>query len=168
MSLQHQLHDLLLPSIEALGFELWGIEFHANSKQSVLRIFIDHVDGIDIEDCVTVSHQITGVLDVHDPIKVPYTLEVSSPGADRLLFNVEQFTRYVGSVIKLQLNTKVMDRRRLEVQLCEVVSEGLMVVLNTPKKMRKTKKVQVEVEQPSVLVRFEWIDRANLVPVFDN
>ncbi|MEG1346390.1 MAG: ribosome maturation factor RimP, partial [Acidaminococcaceae bacterium] len=75
-----QLQALLAPVVEALGYQCWGIEFISQGKHSVLRIYIDKEDGILVDDCAIVSRQISGVLDVEDPISSEYTLEVSSPG----------------------------------------------------------------------------------------
>ena len=79
------LETLLGPIVEGLGFTLWGVEFRSSQKHAHLKVFIDHKDGITVDHCSDVSHQISGVLDVEDPINVPYTLEVSSPGIDRPL-----------------------------------------------------------------------------------
>ena len=78
--------QLLQPTIESMGFELWGIELVSPGKRPTLRIYIDADDGVSIDHCAQVSHQVSGVLDVENPINGEYTLEVSSPGVDRLRF----------------------------------------------------------------------------------
>lgn len=98
-----QLQAIVAPVIEALGYECWGIEFLSQGKHSLLRIYIDHADGIFIEDCEKVSRQVSGVLDVEDPISNEYTLEVSSPGMDRPLFTLEQFAAHAGEQVKIKL-----------------------------------------------------------------
>ena len=156
----YHLVDLLKPSINELGFELWGIEFHANTKNAILRIFIDHQDGVNIDHCVEVSHQVTGLLDVHDPIKTHYTLEVSSPGLDRSFFYPEQFLQYLGETVKFQLNTLVDARRRLEGKLIELRADGVLIELPA----KKSKKKEAVLEAQKILILFDWIDRANLIP----
>ena len=81
-----ELQQLLAPVIEALGYELWGVELVAHGRHSLLRIYIDHDEGITVEDCATASRQASAALDVADPFHGAYTLEVSSPGWDRPLF----------------------------------------------------------------------------------
>ena len=81
---------LLEPPIEALGFELVDIEFAREGRGGVLRIFIDAREGdlaagVTVDDCARVSHAVSEVLEIQDPIKGNYTLEVSSPGFDRIL-----------------------------------------------------------------------------------
>ena len=73
------LFDLFEPEVIAMGYELLGIELARGGNYSLLRIYIDKSSGINIDDCVLVSQQLTGILDVKDPIKGEYNLEVSSP-----------------------------------------------------------------------------------------
>ena len=79
---------LLAPVVQALGFTLWGVELRSSQRQAHLKLFIDHEDGITVDNCSNVSHQVSGVLDVEDPINVAYTLEVSSPGVERPLMKI--------------------------------------------------------------------------------
>ncbi|MFO6426013.1 ribosome maturation factor RimP [Escherichia coli] len=94
-TLEQKLTEMITAPVEALGFELVGIEF-IRGRTSTLRIYIDSEDGINVDDCVHVSHQVSAVLDVEDPITVAYNLEVSSPGLDRPLFTAEHYARFVG------------------------------------------------------------------------
>jgi len=98
--------DLFGPEVAAIGYELLGIELNQNGHGSILRVYIDKDDGIMIDDCVLVSQQLAGLLDVEDPIKGNYELEVSSPGLDRPLFTIEQFNKFVGDTVKLKLYRK--------------------------------------------------------------
>ena len=78
-----KLQVLLAPVVESMGFELVGVEHHRGTRSAVVRVYVDRPDGINVDDCAAVSHQISGVLDVEDPISGHYTLEVSSPGLVR-------------------------------------------------------------------------------------
>jgi len=109
----NKLTQLLAPSVEGLGFELVGIEHLPMGKHSVLRVYIDSPNGITVSDCSDVSHQVSGVLDVEEPIKGQFTLEVSSPGIDRPLFNLEQFKQFVGSKVKLKLYHAIAGQRKI-------------------------------------------------------
>ena len=74
--LEEKLTEMLEPGVEArLGFELVGIEFVRAGKHSILRVFIDHENGITVDDCADVSHQVSAILDVEDPISTEYNLE---------------------------------------------------------------------------------------------
>jgi ribosome maturation factor RimP len=88
--------NIIQPIVEGLGYECWGIEFNAHPQHGLLRVYIDKAEGILIDDCSKVSHQLSGVLDVEDPIPGNYNLEVSSPGADRPFFKAQQFERFIG------------------------------------------------------------------------
>jgi ribosome maturation factor RimP len=108
---------LLEPPIEALGYELIDIEFPQAGRGGVLRIFIDRrvddvLGSITVDDCARVSHAVSEVLEVEDPIKGHYTLEVSSPGFDRILRKREHFERFIGERIAAELKLPVDGRRR--------------------------------------------------------
>ncbi len=123
--------DLIRPTVEALGVELWGIEHNIQGKYSVLRVFIDKGgDGITIEDCEKVSRQISGIFDVEDPIPGEYTLEVSSPGMDRPLFEIEQYKNYVGSEIAVRLRSPVDGRRKFKGVLQNVDDDSVVLLVD--------------------------------------
>ena len=90
-AIEQRVHGLIASSVESLGYELWGVEYDPRGRGSTLRIFIDSLTGISLDDCVTVSRQVSALLDVEDPIPEEYELEVSSPGVDRRLFNKKQY-----------------------------------------------------------------------------
>jgi ribosome maturation factor RimP len=104
---------LIEPVATAMGYELLGIEYMRQGRDSLLRIYIDKVGGIALADCEAVSRQVTGVLDVEDPIQGAYHLEVSSPGLDRPLFTLRQFEKFKGHVARVNLGTKLDGRRKL-------------------------------------------------------
>lgn len=114
---REQLISLLEPEIEALGYELAEIEVNLSHGHGILRLFIDRPEGITLDDCERVSQQVSGLLDVEDPIAGDYHLEVSSPGADRKLVKPEHFDRFAGSMIKVRLRKLVGNRRRIRGQL---------------------------------------------------
>ena len=122
-----QLNELIKPVVEALGCELWGIEQFSRGSNSMLRIYIDAANGINVDDCARVSRQVSSLLDVEDPISGHYTLEVSSPGTERKLFRLEHFSRYVGFPVKIRLKRPYEGRRRFSGLLRGV--EGDEVVL---------------------------------------
>ncbi|GAB1595933.1 ribosome maturation factor RimP [Lysobacter claricitrinus] len=116
-----QITALLTPTVEALGLELVGVEYLPAAGSAVLRLYIDVTQDVaaegrmvTIEDCESVSREVSAQLDVEDPITVHYTLEVSSPGVDRPLFTAAQFARFAGEEAKVTLKLPQDGRRRLQ------------------------------------------------------
>jgi ribosome maturation factor RimP len=140
---------LVEPVLEALGLSLWGIEYLGQGKRSMLRIYIDKVDGVDIEDCAEASRQISLLLDVEDPISTEYTLEVSSPGLDRMLFTIGQYQQYLQSEVKLRLRENLEGRRNFKGKLlaADAASDT----------------VRVEVDGRELAIPFALIDKGNVV-----
>ena len=109
-----RLTELVASAVEPLGYELLGVEYLAQGHHSLLRIYIDSPDGITLDDCQRASRQVSAVLDVDDPLKGQYTLEMSSPGLDRPLFTAEHFTQFIGHEVKLRLHSPLEGQRRFK------------------------------------------------------
>jgi ribosome maturation factor RimP len=107
------LAQLIEPVVIALGYELVAVEHRRGTRSSLLRVYIDSPDGIGVDDCSRVSHQLSGVLDVEEPIAGHYTLEVSSPGLDRLLSKPQDYERFAGQMVKVRLHGLLDGRRKL-------------------------------------------------------
>ena len=148
-TLEQKLTEMISAPVEALGYELVGIEF-LRGRQSTLRIYIDSENGITVEDCADVSHQVSAVLDVEDPISVAYSLEVSSPGLDRPLFTAAQFTQFIGEEVSLVLRIAMQNRRKWQGIIKTV--DGEMIT--------------VTVEGKDEVFALSNIQKANLVPHF--
>jgi ribosome maturation factor RimP len=116
---KEDLISMLEPVVEGLGFELVDVEFQTGGI-GVLRVYVDKPGGVGLEDCAEVSQQISAVLDVEDPIRGSYTLEVSSPGLDRRLRTTEHFERHVGQRVKIQTKLPVAGRKRFTGELLKV------------------------------------------------
>lgn len=143
------LRDLLEPAITALGCELVGVEYHPSGKHSLLRVYIDRPEGVTVDDCSAVSYQVSGLLDVEDPIPGHYTLEVSSPGLDRPLFQARDFERFAGQQIKLRTRFPIEGQRNFR---------GLL---------RGLHEQQVVIEEQDgkrVSLPLEQVEQARLVP----
>jgi ribosome maturation factor RimP len=146
-----EIRDLLAPTVEALGFELLGVEYAPSTGNSLLRLYIEVPDRpVGIEDCEAVSREVSALLDVEDPIPGEYNLEVSSPGIDRPLFGAAQFARFVGEQAKLSLRIPQEGRRRLQGRIARV--EGGTVVIAE--------------EKAEYAVAEANIEKARLVPDF--
>jgi len=105
--------NLIEPIVEGLGYECVGIDYNPHPRHGLLRVYIDSEEGILVEDCSKVSHQISGVLDVEDPIPGNYQLEISSPGADRPFFKISQFEQFIGSTVSVNLFKTIEGRRKI-------------------------------------------------------
>jgi ribosome maturation factor RimP len=115
--------NLIEPIVEGLGYECVGIEYHPHPRHGLLRIYIDSANGILVDDCSKVSHQISGALDVEDPIQDNYQLEVSSPGTDRPFFYVHQFEQFIGSTVLVNMYQAIAGRKKITGIIEKVVGD---------------------------------------------
>jgi ribosome maturation factor RimP len=144
------LRAMLEPGVKALGFELVDTELSGGAGQAVLRVYIDHPRGINVDDCARVSRQLSAILDVEDPIAGHYMLEVSSPGLDRPLVVRADFERYRGETVKIKTHEPIMGRRNFTGRLAAIEGE----------------RVTVDVDGESYDLPLAGIERARLVPKF--
>ncbi|MGI0118355.1 ribosome maturation factor RimP [Zooshikella sp. RANM57] len=151
MASKHQtLEQLIVPTVEALGFVVWGIELFSQGKHSKLQVFIDSPEGINLDDCEKVSRQISSILDVEDPISGEYTLEVSSPGMDRPLFTLAHYEAFKGHQVQLKLRSPYEGRRKFKGVITGVEND----------------EVVVQVEDHEYLFAIDLIEKANIIPQF--
>lgn len=150
-TITERLTDMIAPAVEALDYELVGIEFIRAGMHSTLRVFIDHENGISVDDCARVSHQVSAVLDVEDPINTEYNLEVSSPGLHRPLFFAAHYEQFQGEMAQVVLNVPVAGKRKFTGVIRTVVDNI----------------VTFGIGEESIEVDVATIKKANLVPSFD-
>jgi ribosome maturation factor RimP len=151
------LHDRLIarfePVLMGLGYELVEIEFVPGPGGGTLRIYIDKPgeaeQGIDVEDCASVSHVISDLLDADDPFPGRYSLEVSSPGTDRVLRTPAHFARFVDNRVKVELAVPREGRKRYTGMLRRADGES----------------IELDVDNFSVSIRLAEISRARLAPL---
>ena len=139
---------LIEPVVEGLGYDCVGVEYNPHPKHGLLRIYIDHENGILVDDCTNVSHQISGVLDVEDPIIDNYHLEISSPGEDRPFFKVRQFSQFLGSTVMVHLFAAVGGRRKITGKIVHVENDV----------------ITLEENEQSFDIPFAAMSKARLVP----
>lgn len=144
--------DLLRPTVEDMGCSLWGVEFLGQGRHGLLRIYIEREGGVTVEDCERVSRQVGVLLDVEDPIQSAYTLEVSSPGLDRRLFEAEQYEQYKGAKLKVRLRTNFEGRRNFTGRLAGLEDGDLVLQMG----------------EDEIVFPLESVERANVVPEFDD
>ena len=105
--------QLVRPTVEKLGFELWGVEQLGNGRRRRLCVYIEANDGITFENCETVSKQLMLLLEVEHALANTQTLEVSSPGMDRKLFNRSQYVQHVGEEVDVRLHFAIEGNKRI-------------------------------------------------------
>jgi ribosome maturation factor RimP len=147
-TLRERLIVLLEPLLGRLGYELVELEYSAGHAHAVVRLFIDAPAGVGLEDCERVSREVSALMDVEDPVPMAYTLEVSSPGFDRVLRTQAHFGRFVGSRVFVELKEPRAGRRRYTGKLLTVDESG----------------IALEVDQEQVMVGFAEIGKARLAP----
>ncbi len=121
--------ELLKDPIGQMGYELWDVGYQKEGNQWYLRLFIDHLDGITLEDCVEVNKAVEPVLETDDPIPHEYILEVSSPGIFRSLKKPEHFQRFTGEKVKLSLFQAVSGRKKIVGELISASSQEIEIAL---------------------------------------
>ena len=143
-----ELARILEPTVEGLGYEITDLEVKLGGKGGVVRIFIDHPDGIGLEDCEKVSMAVSALLDVEDPLPGQYNLEVSSPGLDRKLTKYEHFQRFEGETLKVSMRFPIEGRKCFRGTLVSSDDENIVL----------------EVDGESYSLPMATIDTARLVP----
>lgn len=147
------LHDRLIarfePVLAEMGYELVEVEFVSGQGGGTLRIYIDGPEGIDVDDCANASHALSDLLDADDPFPGAYSLEVSSPGLDRVLRTPEHFARFVDNRVKVELQVPRDGRKRYTGMLRRADGES----------------IELEVDNFSVSIRLAEIGRARLAPL---
>ena len=147
---EQKLTDMLRPAVQETGKELLGVEFISAGNNSILRLFIEHENGINVDDCAEVSRQVGAILDVEDPISSEYNLEVSSPGVDRPLFELSHFQQVIGETVNVKLSMPLNGRRKFKGLLSAIENDTLIV----------------EVDGIDYELVINNIDKANLVARF--
>ena len=139
---------LFEPVIQSMGYELVGVEFQGSVQHGTLRVYIDHENGIGVDDCAAISQQISAILDVEEPIQQAYDLEVSSPGLNRPLFKPADYELFTDRLVKIKMAVPVDGRRNFK-----GVIQGV----------KQSKIVQVMVDNESYELLINDIAKANLI-----
>jgi len=143
-----KLLGLLQPVVEGLGYELLGLQLLNQGSGRLLRVYIDAPQGIGLQDCQQVSSQLSALLDVEEPLSGNYSLEVSSPGADRPLFKLEHYQCFIGQRVKIRLRMALQGRKRFAGNLVSADKD----------------EVVVEIDEGPAYLPFEQIESARLDP----
>ena len=146
-----EIEALLAPVVAMEECEIWGVEYRAQGKHSKLLLYIDSEQGVSVDDCERVSRRVSDVLDVEEIVSGGYTLEVSSPGMDRILFKPEQYQRCRGERVEVRLNYPIDGTKRVV---------GVLVGMEDGEAV-------VRVDEDEYLLPLENVQRARVVPQFD-
>lgn len=144
------LWELFEPVVKGMGFDLIEIEHFPNPKHGVLRLYIDKPEGVVVDDCSNVSRQISALIDVEDPVKGHFNLEVSSPGLDRPLRRLQDFQRFVGSKVSLKTVMPFDGQRNFKGELLEATED----------------KVVLGIDQEEISMPMNAIEKARIVPEY--
>ncbi|MBS0366813.1 MAG: ribosome maturation factor RimP [Proteobacteria bacterium] len=146
--LREQLIGLVEPAAQRLGYELVDLEY-SPGRHGVLRVFIDAPAGVGLDDCEQVSRELSALLDVADPLPGAYTLEVSSPGLDRVLRTPAHFARFLGERVFVELKDARAGRRRYSGTLLAADPQG----------------IALQVDGERVTMEYGQIGKARLAPL---
>ena len=119
---------LYTKEVEALGYKLYHMEYVNESGINILRFYIDHENGISLEDCEKVSRRLSDVLDEKDPIAEDYTMEVSSPGIFRTLFTRAHMEEAIGEKVMVKTKKPVDGAKKFVGTLKEVHDQGIVIL----------------------------------------
>ena len=150
-ALIEKIEAFVKPIVSDLDYILYHIEYVKENGEFYLRIYIDKEDGrISLNDCEAVSRQVSDILDVEDPIKDPYYLEVSSPGVNRTLYTEEHFKKVIGSEVLIKLTGSINGMKNIKgflkcVDINEVVVENNGEEVQIPKEKIKTANLEGEI-----------------------
>lgn len=148
MSILDDVTKLAEEIVEAEGMELVHVELVTEGKRSILRIYIDKEGGVSIGDCTVISRQLAVELDMIDTIPNAYSLEVSSPGIDRILGKRKDFSRFAGENVRIKLKRPVDGHRKVS---------GVLKAFDA-----ELDQVIIELEEGELRIPFNEISRANL------
>ena len=144
--MKNEIAELIKPTILSMGYEFWGLNVGQQNNSLKFTLYIDSVNGINIDDCEKVSNQVTHLLDTEEVCGSEYVLEVSSPGFDRILITKEHFDRYIKEKVKVKLKWLVNNRKNIKGVIKEVTDD--CVIIND--------------ENESYEIKYDSIDSARL------
>jgi len=150
MVILEKIEDLISKDIQKMGFILWGVEVFGRGKSRTLRIFIDSMENITLEDCTNVSRHVSVLLDTEDLLDSHYNLEVSSPGIDRKFFKRDQYSLFIGSKLRIRFKDETNRYSTLEGILEGSDPEGIIV----------------DIKGIETRINFDSIEKANLQKIF--
>ncbi len=123
------LKQRLLPLIKEEDLELVELDLVGKPPHYILRIFVDKVGGVNVEECAGLSRSLSDYLDTEDLIQGRYTLEVSSPGLERPLLSLDDFRRKIGEQVKVELKSPLDEKKEIKGEIVEVRENEVVIAL---------------------------------------
>ena len=151
INLIEKIKEIIQPGVENLGYELIDVESHQGKKSLKIIVYIDHLNGIKIDDCVLITNTISPIIDDNSNLKDKYSLEVSSPGLNRKLILNEHYDKFIGNIIKVKLKTKIDNRKIYKGTLLGRIDDSISIVENNNK----------------INIKMDTIEICRLVPAFE-
>jgi len=142
---------MIQPGVELLSYELIDVECHQKKQSLKIIVYIDHLNGIKIDDCVLITKAISPIIDEDINLIDKYSLEVSSPGLNRKLILKEHYDKFMGKIIKVKLKTKIDGRKIFRGKLVERKNDSISIFENNQK----------------INIQMDTIETCRLVPAFD-
>lgn len=141
-NLINEICNLVEPIVIGEGYELYHVEYTKESGEYYLRIYIDNEKGIGLDDCEKVSRKISDMLDIEDPIKESYYLEVSSPGVERVLYSDKHLQDSIDKNVTIRLTKKLEGKKIFEGALVDYNDDEVKLnsnnsILNIPRSIVK-------------------------------
>ena len=126
-SIEEGIRRIAKEATAASGVEFVHAEIVGGKRNLTVRVYIDKPDGVTLEDCSVVSKRMETILDADDFVPSAYLLEVSSPGLERELYNIADFTRFTGQRVKVKL-TNAVDGQKVFIGRIAAVEDGEIVI----------------------------------------
>ncbi len=139
-SIEATIEEILQPIVDDKNFEIVDVEYVKEASEFYLRVYLDKEGGISLSDCEVVSRELSEILDVKDPIRDNYFLEVSSPGLDRPLKKDKDFVRYAGRDVEIKLYKAMNGSKQFEGELVGLTEDNNIKVIIDGNEIEFTKK----------------------------
>ncbi len=153
IDLREKIKEMIQPGVELLSYELIDVECHQEKQSLKIIVYIDHLNGIKIDDCVLITKTISPIINEDINLIDKYSLEVSSPGLNRKLILKEHYDKFIGKIIKVKLKTKIDSRKRK-------IFKGELVE-------RKDDSISIFENNQKINIQMDTIETCRLVPAFD-
>ena len=130
-TLQERITGIIEPSLTGMGYSVVQVRMMESGHRRTLQIMAERLDNknMTVEDCAAISHQVSALLDVEDPISEAYSLEISSPGIDRPLIKRRDFERYIGHDAKAETKLPIEGRKRFKGVITGVEGDDIIMKL---------------------------------------
>jgi len=165
-TVRQNIYELASRVAEDEGLELVGIDMLGSDRRILLRVFVDKEGGVTIKDCEKMSRGIEALLDVEDPIKGPYMLEVSSPGLDRPLVKQKDYERNIGKLARIVTTEKIDNQTFFVGRIIDTGESWIRLSLEAPTVQKRPSKKSIpgqgETAGKDIFIPLDKISKARL------